>query len=83
MVRAEYGGVACQARIDWLNPIDGRGIVDLKTCDNLDDFERDIHLVGPFANLQHLQIFIGELLVQLMQFFGRRDDDDDDRVTLQ
>ncbi|MCB2074172.1 MAG: LON peptidase substrate-binding domain-containing protein [Novosphingobium sp.] len=24
-----------------------------------------------------------ELLVQLMQFFGRRDDDDDDRVTLQ
>ena len=32
-----------------------------------DDFERDIHLVGPFANLQHLQIFIGELLVQLIE----------------
>lgn len=36
-----------------------------------DDFKRDIHLVGPFANLQHLQVFIGELLVQLIE-----DDDD-------
>ena len=34
VVRAEYCGVPCQARLDWLNP--ERGIVDLKTCDNLD-----------------------------------------------
>ena len=34
VVRADYCGVPCQARLDWLNP--ERGIVDLKTCDNLD-----------------------------------------------
>jgi len=32
-------GVPCQARIDWLNP--ERGLVDLKTCHNLDVFEMD------------------------------------------
>ena len=39
VVRAEYCGVACQARLDWLNP--ERGIVDLKTCDNLDWLQID------------------------------------------
>ncbi|GAB4292648.1 MAG: hypothetical protein Kow0067_19300 [Coriobacteriia bacterium] len=60
VVRAEYGGVACQARIDWLNPIDGRGIVDLKTCDNLDDFERDAHRYG----YAHQMAFYRELVVE-------------------
>lgn len=39
VVRAEYCGVPCQARLDWLNP--ERGIVDLKTCDNLDWLQMD------------------------------------------
>ena len=39
VIRAEYCGVACQARLDWLNP--ERGIVDLKTCDNLDWLQMD------------------------------------------
>jgi hypothetical protein len=39
VVRAEYCGVACQARLDWLNP--ERGIVDLKTADSLDWLETD------------------------------------------
>jgi hypothetical protein len=39
VVRAEYCGMPCQARLDWLNP--ARGIVDLKTCDNLDWLETD------------------------------------------
>ncbi len=39
VVRAEYCGTPCQARFDWLNP--GRGIVDLKTCDNLDWLQMD------------------------------------------
>ncbi|MGP1272704.1 MAG: PD-(D/E)XK nuclease-like domain-containing protein [Phycisphaerales bacterium] len=60
VVRAEYGGVACQARIDWLNPVDGRGIVDLKTCDNLDDFERDAHRYG----YVHQMAFYRELVVE-------------------
>lgn len=46
VVRAGYHGVPCQARIDWVNPVDGRGIVDLKTCDTLDDFERDARRYG-------------------------------------
>lgn len=39
VVRAEYCGQPCQARLDWLNP--ERGIVDLKTCDNLDWLQMD------------------------------------------
>jgi hypothetical protein len=39
VVRAEYCGLMAQARLDWLNP--ERGIVDLKTCDNLDWLQMD------------------------------------------
>jgi hypothetical protein len=39
VVRAEYCGAPCQARLDWLNA--ERGIVDLKTCDNLDWLQMD------------------------------------------
>jgi len=39
VVRAEYCNLPCQIRIDWLNP--HRGIVDLKTCDDLTWFEAD------------------------------------------
>ena len=39
VVRATYCGMPCQIRIDWLNP--HRGIVDLKTCDDLTWFEAD------------------------------------------
>jgi len=46
VVRCEYAGHDCQARIDWINPLPGRGIVDLKTCDRLDQFELDAHRLG-------------------------------------
>ena len=39
VVRTEYCGRACQARLDFFNP--HRGIVDLKTCDDLGWFEAD------------------------------------------
>ena len=39
VVRARYGEFPCQARIDWINPHTDVGIVDLKTCDHLDEFE--------------------------------------------
>jgi len=39
VVRADYCGVPCQIRIDWTHP--HRGIVDLKTCDDLTWFEAD------------------------------------------
>jgi len=37
--RCEYQGLPCQARLDWLNP--EWGLIDLKTCHNLDVFEMD------------------------------------------
>lgn len=39
VVRADYCGLPCQIRIDWTHP--QRGIVDLKTCDDLTWFEAD------------------------------------------
>jgi hypothetical protein len=39
VIRAEYCGVDCQARLDWLHP--ERGVIDLKTCDNLDWLQMD------------------------------------------
>lgn len=44
VVRADYCDVACQARFDWLSP--QRGIVDLKTCDNLDWLQADARSYG-------------------------------------
>jgi len=44
VVRAEYCGMPCQARIDFLNP--ERGIIDLKTCDDLTWFEADARRFG-------------------------------------
>lgn len=40
VVRCEYAQHRCQARIDWVSP--NNGIVDLKTCDHLDDFEPSV-----------------------------------------
>lgn len=44
VVRAEYCGVPCQIRMDWLNPY--LGVVDLKTCDDLLWFETDARRYG-------------------------------------
>jgi hypothetical protein len=39
VVRTEYCGLPCQIRMDWLHP--RRGLIDLKTCDDLTWFESD------------------------------------------
>jgi hypothetical protein len=39
VIRAEYRGIPCQIRLDWVAP--EYGIVDLKTSDNLTWFESD------------------------------------------
>ena len=44
VIRAKYCGLPCQARLDWLNP--ERGIVDLKTCDNVDWLQMDARSYG-------------------------------------
>jgi len=44
VVRNEYRGIPCQIRIDWTHP--EYGIVDLKTCEDLDAFETDTRKYG-------------------------------------
>lgn len=44
VLRVNYCGVACQVRFDWTNP--QRGIVDLKTCDDLDYLQSDARKYG-------------------------------------
>ncbi len=60
VVRTGYCGAPCQAKIDWLNPVDGRGIVDLKTTRDLDGFERDVFRFGYDRQLA----FYRELIVE-------------------
>jgi hypothetical protein len=44
VVRAEYCNVQCQIRLDFFNL--GRGVIDLKTCDDLTWFEADARRYG-------------------------------------
>jgi len=44
VVRAGYAGLRCQARLDWTHP--ERGIIDLKTIDNLDFFQVEARSFG-------------------------------------
>ena len=44
VIRTEYCGTPCQSRLDWFHP--ERGIVDLKTCDDLTWFESDAKRYG-------------------------------------
>lgn len=46
VVRARYGDIACQARIDWVHPDANIGIVDLKTCKHLDEFEHAVRALN-------------------------------------
>ena len=44
VVRADYCGTPCQIRVDWVHPC--RGIIDLKTCEDLTWFESDARRYG-------------------------------------
>jgi hypothetical protein len=44
VVRTQYMGMPCQARLDWLNP--HRGVVDLKTTDTLSFLEGSARVYG-------------------------------------
>lgn len=46
VVRGAYANFHCQARIDWISSIDGGGIVDLKTADEIDTFELSMRAFG-------------------------------------
>ena len=64
VVRTSYCGVACQARIDWLNP--AAGLVDLKTCDDLDYLEHDARRYGYAYQLALYEVLLRRALAQAL-----------------
>jgi hypothetical protein len=61
VVRGEYAGHRCQARVDWVNPLDGRGIVDLKTADEIDSFEFSMRAFGYLHQVAFYRALIAEV----------------------
>lgn len=61
VIRQEFHGLKAQSRLDWYGP---RGIVDLKTCRDLDRFEADASAYGYVYQMAFywdmLQRFLGE-----------------------
>ena len=64
VVRADYCGVPSQIRIDWLHP--HRGIVDLKTCDDLTWFEADARRYGYHRQMAFYRAVLAQALDGLL-----------------
>jgi hypothetical protein len=62
VVRVEYCSVPCQVRIDWTHP--HRGLVDLKTCDDLTWFEADAKRYRYTNQLGFYQGVLAEVIEQ-------------------
>ncbi|GJQ27834.1 MAG: hypothetical protein HBSAPP02_28660 [Phycisphaerae bacterium] len=61
VVRCEYAGHRCQARIDWINPVEDRGIVDLKTADEIDSFELSMRAFGYLHQVAFYRALVAEV----------------------
>jgi len=61
VVRCRYLDHECQARIDWINPLEGRGIVDLKTADELDSFEAAVRAFGYVHQVAFYRALVAEV----------------------
>ena len=59
VVRVDYCGVPCQIRMDWFSPM--YGIVDLKTCDQLKNFENDCRRYGYIHQLAFYRAIVREV----------------------
>ncbi len=66
VVRCRYRDHDCQARIDWINPIEGRGIVDLKTADELDSFEMAIRAFGYVHQLAFYRALVAQVSARVL-----------------
>jgi hypothetical protein len=64
VVRAPYRGLACQARLDWFNPT--QGLIDLKTCDHIARFARDVKHLGYFHQLAFYRSLLAEAIGKLV-----------------
>lgn len=58
-LRTHYAGMPCQIRADWINP--ARGIIDLKTTQDLDWFESDARRYGYIYQLAFYRSIFAEL----------------------
>ena len=67
VVRADYRGLPCQIRMDWFDP--HRGIVDLKTCDDLNWFETDARRYGYVHQLAFYRAVLGRRIGVLLPAF--------------
>lgn len=61
VVRCEYEGHACQARIDWISINPDQGIVDLKTADTIDSFEFSASAFGYMHQLAFYRALIARV----------------------
>ena len=64
VVRADYCGLPCQIRIDWMHP--HRGIVDFKSCDDLTWFEADARRYGYHRQMAFYRSVLAQLLNGLL-----------------
>lgn len=64
VIRTDYCGMPCQARLDWLNP--QRGIVDLKTCDNLDWLQMDARTYEYVNQLAFYRAVVARVIEQVL-----------------
>ncbi len=60
VVRAEYCGLPCQIRMDSFDP--HQGIVELKTCDDLDWFEADARRYGYVYQVAFYQAVLSQVI---------------------
>ena len=64
VLRVDYCGLACQARLDWFNP--RLGIIDLKTCRDLDSFEFDARWYGYLHQMAFYRSIVAKAARMLM-----------------
>ena len=77
VLRRDYRGIPCQARLDWLNP--AKGLVDLKTCDYLRFLETDARR---FGYPEPVLAFAGALSLQAVLAGRKVRDPSDNRTAL-
>ena len=65
VVRAEYCGLPAQSKLDFYNP--DRGLIDLKTCDDLDWFEADARRFHYAHQMAFYQSMLGRVLGNLAE----------------
>ncbi len=58
VVRAKYKNLFCQIRMDWFNPY--YGLVDFKTTDSIEQFDREINAFRYYERLSFFRVVLRE-----------------------